>query len=96
MYSIIVTMTVRDDRLGEFEVLVKALAAAVKANEPGNLAYRVLRSRSAPSKYRIVEIYQSKEAFKLHLAADYVRQANPEVLKTLVGAPEAEVAEVIA
>ena len=50
MYSIIVTMTVRDDRHGEFEVLIKALAAAVRANEPGNLAYGVLRSRSAGSR----------------------------------------------
>jgi quinol monooxygenase YgiN len=43
-----------------------------------------------------VEIYASKDAFKSHLNASYVREANPLVLATLIGTPEAEVLEVIA
>ena len=96
MYGIVVTMTVRDERREAFEDLVRALAAAVKANEPGNLSYHILRSRTAPGNYRIVEIYASKDAFKSHLNASYVREANPLVLATLIGTPEAEVLEVIA
>jgi quinol monooxygenase YgiN len=96
MYGVIVTMTVRDGERDAFEDLVKGLAAAVKAQEPGNLSYHILRSRTEPSNYRIVEIYASKEAFKLHLGADYVRNANSQVLKTLTGTPEAEVLEVVA
>jgi quinol monooxygenase YgiN len=96
MYGIIVTMTVRDDQREAFEGLVKALAAAVKTHEPGNLDYRILRNRAAPESYRIVEIYSSKEAFKQHLAADYVRNTNPLVQKTLSAAPQVEAIEVVA
>ena len=96
MYGVVVTMIVGDDQRDAFEDLVKGLAAAVKAHEPGNLSYHILRSRTEPTHYRIVEIYVSKEAFKLHLGADYVRNANPQVLKTLTGTPAAEVLEVIA
>jgi quinol monooxygenase YgiN len=96
MYGVVVTMTVRDDQREAFEDLVRGLAVAVRANEPGNLSYHMLRSRTEPTNYRIVEIYASKEAFKLHLSANYVRDANPEVLRTLTGTPEVEVLEVIA
>jgi quinol monooxygenase YgiN len=96
MYGIIVTMTVRDEQRGAFEGLVQALAAAVKSHEPGNLEYRILRNRAAPTSYRIVEIYASKEAFKRHLAADYVRNTTPLVQNTLSGPPEVEVVEVVA
>jgi len=96
MYSLFVTMMVLDDERAAFEELMKALAAAVKANEPGNLGYHVLRSRAQPAKYRVVEIYASKEAFKQHLSADYVLVANSKVLKTLSCAPEVEAVDVLA
>jgi quinol monooxygenase YgiN len=96
MYGLIVTMKVREAQRAGFEHLVSALALAVKASEPGNLVYHVCRSRADPETYRIVEIYASKDAFKTHLAKDYVQQANPEVLKTLTGNPEVEVLEIVA
>jgi quinol monooxygenase YgiN len=96
MYSVIVTMRVREDRRDAFESLVRVLAGAVRAAERDNLAYHILRSRKDPDKYFIVEIYASKDAFKTHLNKDYVKQANPEVRATLVEEAVMEVTEVIA
>jgi quinol monooxygenase YgiN len=96
MYGIFATMTILDEEQEAFEALMSALAAAVRANEPGNLSYHILRSRTQPTAYRIVEIYESKEAFKRHLSASHVRDANSKVLRTLKGAPQIEVVEVLA
>jgi quinol monooxygenase YgiN len=96
MYGFHVTMTILDDERAAFEALMNALAAEVKANEPGNLAYHILRDRSQPTTYRIVEIYASKEAFKQHLSADYVQQANSKVTKILNGPAQAVAVDVLA
>jgi len=95
MYSVIVTMTVRPEEREAFERALTALAASVKADEPGALCYHVLRSRDHPSRYRVLEIYASKEAFKAHLNSAHVVKANPEVQKTLATTPELEVLETV-
>ena len=96
MYSLIVTMSVREAERAEFERQMSALAARVRSTEPGALAYHVLRSRGEPTRYRVVEIYASKDAFKLHLASEHVRAANPAVQALLSGAAEVEVLEWVA
>jgi len=95
MYSVIVTMSVREDQREAFERVMKELATAVKAHEPGALCYHVLRCRNEPRKYRIVEIYASKEAFQAHRNTEHVQKANPQVLATLAGTLEFEVVEVV-
>jgi len=96
MYSLIVTMIVREADRAEFERQVSSLAARVRAQEPGALAYHVLRSRAEPTKYRVVEIYASKDAFKLHLASEHVRAASPAMQALLCGTAEVEVMEPVA
>jgi quinol monooxygenase YgiN len=95
MYGFLVTMTILENERAAFEDSMNALAAAVKANEPGNLAYHILRDRTQPTKYRILEIYASKEAFRQHLSADYVQHANSQMNKILHGAPEVEALDVL-
>ncbi len=96
MYSVTVTMSVQPGQEATFEALMKGLAENVHANEPDNVAYHILRVRNEPTKYRVVEIYRSKDAFKVHLGAPYIQKANPDVLKTLSAPPEIEATEVVA
>jgi quinol monooxygenase YgiN len=95
MYSVIVTMTVRPEEREAFERSLRELAACVKADEPGAVCYHVLRSRDHPTRYRVLEIYASKDSFKAHLNAPHVLKANPQVQKTLAAAPELEVLEIV-
>jgi quinol monooxygenase YgiN len=95
VYGLIVSLSVQEDQRAAFETLVQGIARAVGANEPDNVAYHVLRTRGQPNEYRIVEIYRSKEAFKSHLAADYVVGTNAEVRKTLLCNPRVEVMEIV-
>jgi len=83
MYGATVTMTVREEQREIFEKFMKTLVEAVRAHEPQNLAYHVLRSRTQPNNFRIVEIYASKDAFKTHVGAAYVRELNPAIQATL-------------
>lgn len=95
MYAVTVTMTVRDGQRAAFEQLVKTLSEAVKAHEPQNLAYHVLRSRAQPNSFRIVEIYASKDAFKAHIGAEYVSALNPAIQATLEAAAQMEMLDVL-
>lgn len=95
MYAVVVTMQVLDERRPEFERLIGELADSVRQHERENIGYHLLRSRSAPCSYRIVEIYNSKEAFKLHLGAEYVRKANGAVQATLQSAAQMEVVDAL-
>jgi quinol monooxygenase YgiN len=96
MYGVTVSMTVRDGQRQAFEKLIKMLIEAVKAHEPQNLAYHVLRSRAQPNHFRIVEIYASKEAFKTHLGAAYVNELNTAIQATLDLPAQMEVVDVVA
>jgi quinol monooxygenase YgiN len=59
MYGVTVSLTVREGQREAFEKLIKSLVGEVKAHEPQNLVYHVLRSRAQPNNFRIVEIYAS-------------------------------------
>jgi autoinducer 2-degrading protein len=95
MYSVIVTMTVRPEERETFERAMKELVASVKADEPGAVCYHVLRNRDQPARYRVLEIYASKDSFKAHLSSPHVQKANPQVQKTLATPPEVEVLEIV-
>jgi quinol monooxygenase YgiN len=95
MYSVIVTMTVRDGEREAFEAAMTQLASAVKASEPGALCYHVLRTRDRPSNFRVLEIYASKDAFKAHLGAPHTLAANPRVQALLAEPPKLEVLEIV-
>jgi quinol monooxygenase YgiN len=96
MYGVTVIMTVKEEQREIFEKLMKTLVEAVKAHEPQNLAYHVLRSRTQPNNFRIVEIYASKEAFKAHIGAGHVNELNPAIQATLEGAALLEMVDVLA
>jgi quinol monooxygenase YgiN len=96
MYGVTVTMTVREGQREIFEILIKTLVEAVRTHEPQNLAYHVLRSRTQPNNFRIIEIYASKEAFKAHIGAAYVSQLNPAIQATLEMAAQMEMLDVLA
>jgi len=90
MIGVIATLKVQPGKGAELEAAFATLAAAVRANEPGNLAYQLCRSRSEPDTYKVLEVYASEDALKSHGASDHFRAAGPALGAVLAGRPEIE------
>lgn len=88
--GVIATLTVADGKNDEFEAVFADLAAAVRANEPGNVFYTLTRSRSNPQVYKVLEQYVDQDALKTHGGSDYFKAAGPKLAPCLAGAPEIE------
>lgn len=88
--GVIATLTVADGKNDAFEAVFAELAAAVRANEPGNVFYTLTRSRSNPQIYKVLEQYVDQDALNTHGSSDYFKAAGPKLAPCLAGAPEIE------
>ena len=90
MIGVIATLKVQDGKNAEFEAVFTELAKQVRANEKGNLAYALTKSRSDPNTYKVLELYKDQEALTHHGGTDYFRAAGPKMGPCLAGRPEIE------
>lgn len=90
MIGVIATMKIQDGKAEEFERAFTDLAAKVKANEPGNFAYQLCKSRTEPNTYKVLELYASEDALKAHGTSDHFKAAGPSLGPCLAGRPEVE------
>jgi autoinducer 2-degrading protein len=63
MFTVIVNLTVRPDRVDEFLDGIRANALATLRGEPGCLRFDVHRSTEQPNQFLLYEIYTSPGAF---------------------------------
>ncbi|MDP1632855.1 MAG: putative quinol monooxygenase [Caulobacter sp.] len=90
MIGVIATLTTADGKGPDLEKVFTELAAKVKANEPGCLAYQLTKSRTDPNVYKVLELYTSEEALKTHGGTEYFKAAGPGIGACLGGRPEIE------
>jgi quinol monooxygenase YgiN len=64
--GVIAYIKVREGKGAQFEETFSYQAAQVRENEPGNLLYRLFRSRTDPNEYAVMEIYRDDSALKAH------------------------------
>ena len=88
--GVIATLKIQADKTAEFEAFFGELAKQVRANEPGNLAYQLTKSRTEEGVYKVLEVYQDQDALTLHGGTDYFRAAGPKFAAVLAGRPEVE------
>ncbi len=88
--GVIATLIVAEGKNAEFEAIFTALAAQVRANEPGNLAYALTKSRTDPQTYKVLELYADQDALTHHGGTDYFKAAGPKLGPCLGGRPEIE------
>jgi quinol monooxygenase YgiN len=88
--GVIATLRIQPDKTGEFEAFFTELAKQVRANEPGNLAYQLTKSRTEPGLYRVLELYKDQDALTHHGGTDYFKAAGPKFGAVLAGRPEIE------
>ena len=88
--GIIAKLPIQEGKGPEFEAFFTELAKQVRANEPGNLAYQLTKSRTEPNVYKVLELYKDQEAVDLHGKTEYFRAAGPKFAGVLAGRPEIE------
>jgi quinol monooxygenase YgiN len=87
MIGAIARLKVQEGRAGEFEAFFKALAAKVRADEPGNTLYQLCRSRTDPNEYVVMEIYADDAAIEAHRASPHFQAAIPSFRELLQPGP---------
>jgi quinol monooxygenase YgiN len=90
MIGIIATLKIQDGKNAEFEAAFKEAMAAVRANEPGNLFYELVKSRTEPTTYKVLEGYKDADAVAAHSASDHYKALGPKLGPCLAGRPEVE------
>jgi autoinducer 2-degrading protein len=70
--ALIVKLNVREGKGAEFEAAFADQAKAVRANEPGNRLYSLVRSQSDPQRYAVMELYDDDAAVQAHMSAPYM------------------------
>jgi quinol monooxygenase YgiN len=88
--GVIATLRIQADKTAEFEAFFGDLARQVRANEPGNLAYQLTRSRTEPNTYKVLELYQDQDALTHHGGTDYFKAMGPKFAAVLAGRPDIE------
>lgn len=66
MPSLIANVRVREGKIEEAKALFKELAAQVRQNEPGTLAYVFHQRKDEPHTFVVYEKYESDAAFTTH------------------------------
>jgi quinol monooxygenase YgiN len=95
MIAVIATLRVQGGKAQEFETLFGQLAAQVRANESGSIAYQLCRSRTEADTYKVLEIYRDEQALEAHRASEHFRSAGPGLGTVLAGRPEIELLDAV-
>lgn len=88
--GVIAKLPVQEGKMAEFEAVFTELARQVRANEPGNLAYQLTKSRTEPGVYKVLELYKDQDALTHHSGTDHFKAAGPRFAAVLAGRPEIE------
>ncbi len=92
MIALLAKLNVAPGKEKEFESVMLELAAAVRANEPGNQLYTLVKDDEG---YAVMELYDDDEALAAHGASDHFRAAGAKFAGLMAGRPELKRFEVI-
>jgi quinol monooxygenase YgiN len=91
--AIIARLNVAAGKEQDFEKAMLALAADVRANEPGNKLYTLCKDKDG--KYLVLELYDDAEALTAHGQSAHFKAAGKSFAGVMAGAPEIQRLEVI-
>lgn len=80
-------LTVHEGKQAEFEAVAKELEAAVNANEPGIILYKLFKLRDSTTQYAFMEQYQDQAAVEAHRSAEHFKRLGRAMGPFLNGAP---------
>ncbi|MCB1683814.1 MAG: putative quinol monooxygenase [Pseudomonadales bacterium] len=93
MLAVIANLKVAAGKEEEFEKVMLALAADVRAKEPGNEMYTLCKD--ADGNYLMLELYKDADALALHGQTEHFKAAGPKFAGLMAGRPDIQRLEVI-
>lgn len=95
MFALLASMRVDPANEKSFEKAFGDFGRKILTEEPGTLTYCLAKCRSEAGSYRAIEIYDSEEAFKSHVAADAFQAFRPTLIGFLLEPPTSERLDVV-
>ncbi|MEZ5559453.1 MAG: putative quinol monooxygenase [Pseudomonadales bacterium] len=92
--AVIATLKVAAGKGPDLEKAMGNLIAQVRANEPGNQLYTLVKDKEG--NYLMLELYADQAALDAHGASAHFKAAGPSFAGIMAGAPDVKVYEVIA
>ena len=92
MIALLARLNVAAGKEAEFEAAMLELAAQVRANEPGNHLYTLVKDANG---YAVMELYDDDEALAAHGASDHFKAAGAKFAGLMAGRPHIERFEVV-
>lgn len=92
MIALLARLNVASGKEEEFETVMLGLAAQVRANEPGNQLYTLVKDDEG---YAVMELYTDEAALAAHGASDHFKAAGPKFAGLMAGRPDIKRFEVI-
>jgi len=93
--GVFATIKAREGQEAALEAGFKELAAAVRANEPGNSLYMLVRSRKEKGTYHVMEVYESEEALNAHRGSAHMKAIGPKLGPVVAGPPAVEIFDAV-
>ncbi|MCW5747041.1 MAG: antibiotic biosynthesis monooxygenase [Alphaproteobacteria bacterium] len=90
MLGVIATLTIKPGTNSDFEATMGKLAAAVRANEPGNKLYALHKTEDA-NVYVMLERYDDQAALEAHRAAPHFKELGRKLGDYLAARPQVQV-----
>jgi quinol monooxygenase YgiN len=81
--GLIVRVRVAEGKGAEFEAAFAEQAKGVRADEPGNKLYQLVRSREDPRAYVVLELYDDEAALDAHRGAPHMAAGRPRIAPLL-------------
>ena len=92
MIGLIAKLKVQPGKSAEFETGFKPLSDIVNSDaEPGNVLYKLCKSRSDPDTYVVMELYRDQAAVEEHTKTKHFTELWPTIQPLLIpGRPDFE------
>ena len=90
MIGIVATIKVQEGKGPDFEAVFLELAAAVRANEPGNVFYQLTKSRADADTYMVLELYKDQDALAAHGQSTHFKEIGRKMGAFMAGRPDVE------
>ena len=85
MIALLARLKVAEGKESDFERVMLELAAQVRANEPGNQLYTLVKDDEG---YAVMELYDDDEALRAHGASDHFKAAGAKFAGLMAGRPD--------
>ena len=92
MIAIIARLNVAEGKEAEFEEVMLELAENVRANEPRNSLYTLVKNDDG---YSVIELYEDDDALREHGQSEHFRASGAKFRGLMAGAPTLERYEVV-